>query len=68
MPYAHMQPGIPATGSGNDHRAKLAAQLRYAPPVIQLGGETVNALTFKPDRSTGAGQQLSRYPLEEGWL
>ena len=62
------QPGIPATGSGNDRRAKLAARLRYAPPVIQLGGETVNALTFKPDRSTGAGQQLSRYPLEEGWL
>ena len=62
------QPGIPATGSGNDRRAKLAARLRYAPPVIQLGGKTVNVLTFKPDRSTGAGQQLSRYPLEEGWL
>ena len=58
----------PATGSGNDRRAKLAARLRYAPPIIQLGGETVNVLTFKPDRSAGAGQQLSRYPLEEGCL
>ena len=27
-----------------------------APPTIQLGRETVNALTFKPDQSTGAGQ------------
>ena len=30
--------------------------LRYAPPVTQLGGETVNALTSKLDQSTGAGQ------------
>ena len=36
--------------------AKLAARLRYAPQVAQLGGETINALTFKLDQSVGAGQ------------
>ena len=50
------QPGIPAAGSGDDHHAKLAARLRYAPPVTQLGRETRNALTFDLDHSTGAGQ------------
>ena len=30
-----------------------------APPTIQLGRETVNALTFKLDQSPGAGQQNS---------
>ena len=50
------QLGIPAAGPGNDRHAKLAARLRYAPPAPQLGGETVNALTFKRDRSTGAGR------------
>ena len=34
----------------------LAARLRYAPPATQLGGETVNALTFNLDQSPGAGQ------------
>ena len=53
------QPGIPAAGPVNDHHAKLAARLRYAPPAIQLGRETVNALTFKLDQSTGAGQSSS---------
>ena len=38
------QPGIPAAGPGNDRHAKLAARLRSAPPTIQLGRETVNAL------------------------
>ena len=50
------QPGIPAAGPGNDRHAKLATRLRYAPPATQLGRETVNALTFKPDQSTGTGQ------------
>ena len=50
------QPGIPAAGPRNDRHAKLAARFRYAPPVTQLGGETVNALTSKLDQSTGAGQ------------
>ena len=53
------QPGIPAAGPGNDRRAKLAARLRCAPPTIQLGGETVNALTFEPDQSPGAGHTRS---------
>ena len=53
------QPRIPATGLGNDHHAHLAARLRYVPPAIQMGGETVNALTFKLDQSVGAGQWLS---------
>ena len=26
------------------------------PPVTQLGRKTINALTFKPDHSVGAGQ------------
>ena len=30
-----------------------------APPVTQLGGETVNALTFEVNQSPGAGQQNS---------
>ena len=30
------------------------------PPVTQLGGETVNALTFKLDKSPGAGQRCLR--------
>ena len=30
-----------------------------APPTIRLGRETVNALTFEPDQSPGAGQQNS---------
>ena len=50
------QPGIPAAGPGNDRRAKLAARLRCAPPVTQLGREAVNALTFELDQSPGAGQ------------
>ena len=54
------QLGIPAAGPGNDHYAKLAARLRYAPPVTQLGRETANALTFQPDQSPGAGQQSNR--------
>ena len=41
---------IPAAGPGNDRHAKLAARLRSTPPTIQLGGETVNALTFTPDQ------------------
>ena len=49
------QPGIPAAGTGDDHQAKLAARLRYAPPATQLGGDIVNALTFNLDRSLGAG-------------
>ena len=49
------QPGIPAAGPGDDHHAKLAARLRYAPPATQLGRETRNALTFNLDQSTGAG-------------
>ena len=53
------QPGIPAAGPGNDRHAKLGAWLRYAPLVAQLGGETVNALKFNPDRSTGAGQSIA---------
>ena len=44
---------LPAAGPGNDRPAKLATRLRSAPPTIQLGGETVNALTFKLDQSTG---------------
>ena len=52
------QPGIPGAGAGNDRSAKLAARLRYAPPTIQLGRKTVNALTFKLDQSVGADQQV----------
>ena len=48
---------LPAAGPGNDRPAKLAARLRSAPPTIQLGGETVNALTFKLVQSTGAGHE-----------
>ncbi len=40
----------------DDRPAKLAARLRYAPPDIQLGRETVNALTFEVDQSPGAGR------------
>ena len=40
----------------NNHRAKMVARLRYAPPVTQLGRKTINVLTFKPDHSVGAGQ------------
>ena len=50
---ATQQPGIPAAGSRNKHRAKLVARLRYAPPVTQLGRKTINVLTFKPDHSVG---------------
>ena len=53
------QPGIPAAGPGNDGRAKLAALLRYAPSVIQLGRETSNSETFEPAQSTGADQSSS---------
>ncbi len=48
--------GPPAAGTRDDRHAKLAARLRYAPPAIQLGRETVNALTFEVDQSPGAGQ------------
>ena len=41
-------------GTKDDRHAKLAARLRYAPPAIQLGRETVNALTFEVDQSPGA--------------
>ena len=51
------QPGIPAAGPGSDRHAKLAARLRSALPAIQLGRETVNALTFEPDHPMGAGQK-----------
>ena len=37
-----------------------APQLRYAPPGAQLGGEAVNALTFKLDQSVEAGHGRSR--------
>ena len=50
--------GILAGGPGDGRLAKLAARLRYAPPTTQLGRETVNALTFDLDQSTGAGQRL----------
>ena len=40
----------------DDHHAKLAARLRYAPPATQLGRKTRNALTFETDQSVGAGQ------------
>ena len=40
--------------------AKPAARLRSNPPVTQLGGEAVNALTFKLDKSPGAGQRCLR--------
>ena len=47
-----------AAGPGDSRLAKLAARLRYAPPTTQLGRETVSALTFKPDQSTGAGHRF----------
>ena len=47
------QPGIPAAGPGDDHHAKAAARLRYAPPATQLGRGTRDALTFDLDQSTG---------------
>ena len=50
------QLGIPATGSGDDCRAKSAALLGHAPPATQLGREASNALTFELDQSTGAGK------------
>ena len=53
-------PLSPATGTKDDRHAKLAARLRYAPPAIQLGRETVNALTFEVDQSPGAGQSTFR--------
>ena len=56
------QPGIPAAGTRDDRHAKLAARLRYAPPAIQLGRETVNALTFEVDQSPGAGQACVAVP------
>ena len=57
-PRSHTErPGIPATGPGDDHHAKLAARLRYATPATQLGRETRVALTFELDQSTGAGQE-----------
>ena len=59
------QPGIPAAGSGDAHHAKLAARLRYAPPVTQLGRKTINALTFKPDHSVGTGNRMSTCPRKE---
>ena len=40
----HSSLGYRAAGPGNDRHAKLAARLRSAPPAIQLGRETVNAL------------------------
>ncbi len=54
-PHA-MQDHRQAPTDGNDRYAKLAARLRYAPPAIQLGGETADALTFEPDHPVGAGQ------------
>ena len=51
--------GIPAAGPGDDHHAKLAARLRYAPAATQLGRETRNALTFNLGQSTGAGQKVA---------
>ena len=44
---------MPTAGAGNHRSAKL---LRYAPPTIQLGRETVNALTFELDHPMGASQ------------
>ena len=35
-----------------------------ATPVTQLGGETVNALTFQPDQSPGAGHRYIRIALQ----
>ena len=60
------QPGIPAAGPGSDRPAKLAARLRHTPPTTQLGGETVNALTFKRDQSTGADHQPIGDPSRHG--
>ena len=54
------QSGIPAADPGNDRHAKPAARLRSNPPATQLGGETVNVLTFKLDKSPGAGQRCLR--------
>ena len=56
------QPGIPAARPGDDHHAKLAARLRYAPPATQLGRGTRDALTFDLDQSTGAGHSQGLPP------
>ena len=47
--------GFRTPAPGNDRPPNLAARLRYAPPVTQLGREAVNALTFELDQSPGAG-------------
>ena len=52
-----LQLGVPTTCPGSDHSAELATRLRYAPPADQLGGETINALTFQLDHSVGAGHE-----------
>ena len=43
-------PITPNRGSIFHADQQLAARLRSTPPTIQLGGETVNALTFTPDQ------------------
>ena len=47
-------------------RRLLEARFRYVPPTIQLGGETVNALTFELDQSPGAGQDDWKIEREKG--
>ena len=54
--YPYSSGTVPATGSGDDHHAKLAARLRYTPPATQLGRGTRSALTFNLDQSPEAGQ------------
>ena len=59
-PAARPRPRSSARGVEGRARARLGAGLAhlapYAPPTIQLGGETVNTLTFELDQSLGAGQ------------
>ena len=52
-----------AAGPGNDHYAKLAARLRYGRSP-SLAEKVVNALTFQPDQSPGAGQWYIRTALQ----
>ena len=57
IPSAHAA----AWDTGRRPRKRSSCQAgRPAPPVTQLGGETVNAVTFKLDKSPGAGQRCLR--------
>ena len=61
-PSAHMAAWDTGRRPQKRSSRQAGARLRYAPPTIQLGRETANALTFKPVQSTGGRSILTASP------